>query len=93
MAYSRLGTMLHLEIQKWEEDMKASNFEWDVGGTAACTKIIMVAKKGCSQLTSRDAYFYHSWFSGLKTAEEEMSEGVYYCRPVKTGHKGFVYLH
>ena len=25
----------------------------------------------------------------MKTAEEENAEGVYYCGPVKTSHKGF----
>ena len=34
-------------------------------------------------------YFSGSWFSGLKTAEDVIAEGVDYCGPVKTSHKGF----
>ena len=34
--------------------------------------------------------FADIWFSGVKTAEEAMAEGVDYCRPEKTSHKGFV---
>ena len=49
----------------------------------------MMAKKGCGQLTSKDTYFSYIWFSGVKTAEEAMSEVVYYFRPVKMGNKGF----
>ena len=38
---------------------------------------------------SNDTYFSDSWFRGVKTAEEAMAEGVDYCGPVKTTHKGF----
>ena len=48
-----------------------------------------MATKGCDQLTSNDTYFSDSWFSGVKTAEKAMAEGVDYCGPVKTNHKGF----
>ena len=41
-------------------------------------KRIMMAKKGCGQLTSVDTYFFDSWFIGVKTAEEFMDEGVNY---------------
>ena len=33
VACSRLGTMLHLEIQKGKEAIKTSNFQKDLGGT------------------------------------------------------------
>ena len=49
----------------------------------------MVDTKGCYQLNTNDASFYDIWFSGVKTDEGAMSEGVYYCRPVKTSHKVF----
>ena len=42
------------------------------------TKIIMMSTKGCDQLASNDNYFADSWFSGVKTAEEAMAEGVDY---------------
>ena len=54
MACSRLGTMLHLEIQKGKEDMKKSKFQSVLGGNAACMKRLDIATKGCGQLTSND---------------------------------------
>ena len=38
----RLGTMLHLGIQKGKETMKTSNFHKDLGGNTACMKRIKV---------------------------------------------------
>ena len=57
---SRLGTMLHLEIQKGEEDMKTSKSQNVLGGTTACMKRLAIATKGCGQLTSNDDYFADS---------------------------------
>ena len=51
LACSRLGTMLHLEIQKDKEAMKASKFQQDIGGTTVYKNILMMAIKGCVQLT------------------------------------------
>ena len=45
--------------------------------------------KGWVQLNSNDTYFSDIWFSGVKTAEKKIAEGVYYCGLVKTIHKGF----
>ena len=45
--------------------------------------------KGCGQLTSNDTYFSDSWFSGVKTSEEEIYKEVDHCGTVKTSHKGF----
>ena len=81
--------MLCLEIQKGKKSMKESDFQQDIGGMAACKKIIMKATKWCDQLSSNDALFDDSWSSGVKTAEEENAEGVDYCGPVKTNHKLF----
>ena len=78
VACSRAGTMLHLEIQKWKEATKTSNFQKNLGGTAACMKIITMATKGCCQLTSNYTYFTDIWFIGVKTDDEAMAEGVYY---------------
>ena len=72
LACYRLGTMLHLEIKKGKEAMKASTFQKDTGGTAACTKRLLMATKRCGQLTSNDTYFSGSWFSGVKTVDEGM---------------------
>ena len=86
---SRLGTMLHLEIQKWKKDMKTSNFQKYFGGTNLRIKRLNIAAKGCGQLTSNDTYFADSWFSSVKTAEEAMAAKVNYCGPVKIIHKVF----
>ena len=40
-------------------------------------------------MTSNETCFAYSWFIGLKTADEEMAEGVDYCGPAKMSHKGF----
>ena len=48
-----------------------------------------MAKKWCGQLASNDTYFDGIWFSGMKTSEEAMDEGVDFYGPVKTSHKGF----
>ena len=46
MDCSRLGTASHLDIQKGKEDMKASKFQQEIGGTAVCMKRLMVDTKG-----------------------------------------------
>ena len=52
-------------------------------------KRLILATKGCSQVTSMKTYFDNSYFGGVKTAEEEMAEGVDNCGPAKTSHNGF----
>ena len=46
IIFSRLGTMLYLEIQKGKEDMKTEKFQHQIGGTAACTERLMMDTKG-----------------------------------------------
>ena len=65
MAFSRLGTMLHLDIQKGKEAMKISKFQNVLGGTTVCMKILDIATKGCGQLTSNNTYFADSWFCSV----------------------------
>ena len=81
---SRLGTMLHLDLQKRKEVMKTLEFQKDIGGTTVCMKRLSIATKGCGQLTSNDTYFSDRWFSSVKTAEEAMVSGVDYFRPLNT---------
>ena len=45
VACSRLGTMLHLDIQNGEEAMKKLTFQSELGGTAACMKRLAIATK------------------------------------------------
>ena len=52
-------------------------------------KRLIMDTKGCVQLMSNYTYFYDIWFSGVKTAEEEIYEGVDYCGPGKTIQKRF----
>ena len=89
MACSMLGTMLHLEIQKWKEAMKTLKFQKDIGGTTASMKRLDIDNKGCGQLTSNDTYFSDSCLCSIKTAEEAMAAGVDCCGLLKTIHKGF----
>ena len=81
--------MLRLEIQKGKEAMKTSEFNKYIGGTDVCMKRLVMATKGCGQLTSHDTYFADSWFSYVKNSEEMVAAGVDYCGTVKTSHKGF----
>ena len=69
VACSRLGTMLHLYIQKGKEATKTSKFQRILGGTTACMRILYIATKGCGQMTSNNTYFSNSYFSSVKTAE------------------------
>ena len=89
VACSRLGMMLHLDIQKREEATKTSRFEKNIGGTASCMKRLAIDTKGCGQLTSNKTYFSGSWSGSVKTAEYMAAAGVDYCRPAKTSQKGF----
>ena len=57
LACSRLGTMLHLDIQKGKEAMKTSTFKNVLGGNTACMKRLAIDNKGCGQLTSNNTYF------------------------------------
>ena len=47
------------------------------------------ANKGSGRLSSTNTLFSDIWFSGVKTMEDKNTEGIYYCRYVKTSHKGF----
>ena len=69
--------------------MKSQVFQQQIRGAASCTKIIMKDNKGFCKLSLNDTLFADTWFSRVKTAEEEMAEGVDYCGPVKTIHKLF----
>ena len=89
VACSRLGTMLHLEIQKGKEATKKSKSQSVLGGTATCMKRLAISTKGCGQLTSNGTYFDNSWFSSVKPDEEMAAAVVNYCGPVKMSHKGF----
>ena len=81
--------MLYLEIRKGKEAMKSSDFQQQIGWTAATINRTTKATKGFVQMSSKYTFFDDSWFRGVKTAEEEMDEVVDYCRPLKTSHKGF----
>ena len=41
------------------------------------------------QMLSKNTYSNDRWFSWAKIADDEISEGVDYCGPEKTSHKGF----
>ena len=81
--------MLHLDIQKGKKDIKLSQFQKYLRGTAACMKRPMMATKECGHMTSNDTYFSHSWLSSVEMAKEAMAVGVDYFRTVKTIHRFF----
>ena len=81
--------MLYLDIQKGKKATKTAKFQQEMIGTEAFMKRTTMYIKRCGQLTSNYTYFADNWLSGMKTSEEAMAEGVYYCRPLKTSHKGF----
>ena len=89
LACSRWGTMLYPDIQKGKEATNTAKFQQHIRRTAVCTKRLMMAEKGCGQLTSNYTYFFDSCLSEVKTAEEKMAEGVEYCGPAKTRHNVF----
>ena len=90
---SRLGIMLYLDIQKGEEATNAETFQQQIRGTAVCTKRLILDTKRCGRLTSNYTYFDDIWVSRVKTPEDEMSEEVNCCGPVKKSLNGFFYLH
>ena len=47
---SRLGTVLHLEIQRGKDTMKTLESQKYIGGNAACMKRLAIANKGCGRL-------------------------------------------
>ena len=84
-----LGTMLYIDIQKGKEVMKTSNFQKDIGGTASCIKRLMMNKNGVANWCKlMPTFMIYGTYRVVKTSEEEMAEGIYYCNPVKTSHKG-----
>ena len=89
VACTRLGTMLHLDIQKGKEAMKTPKFQKYIRGTTTCMKRLSIATKRRGQLTSNDTKFSDSWFSYVKTTEDMAAAGVNCCRTVKTSHKVF----
>ena len=54
---SRLGTLLHLEIQKGKDAMKTSEFKKYPLGTATCMKRLAISTERCGQLTLNYTYF------------------------------------
>ena len=50
--------------------------------------VLIMAAKGCDQMTANEIYFSDKWFNGLKTANDDMAGGVDYCGPIKTIQKG-----
>ena len=87
-ACSRLGNMLHLEIQKGKEAMEIPEFQQEIRRNASCMNI-PIMKKWRVKLFSNGIYFSDIWFSVVKISEEAIAEGVDYCGQVKTSHKGF----
>ena len=73
--------------------MKHSKYQKDFGTTAACTKIIMEAKKGVIQKyrkgATKDCLISYSWFSSKKAAETVIKVGSEFIFMVKKNTKIF----
>ena len=54
-----------------------------------CMRIIIRVTKICGKLLSNYIYFSGIYFIGVKTSDEVISEGLYYCRPLNIIHNGF----
>ena len=81
--------MLYLDIHYGKDMMKASGFQYDIGGMDNGINRIMKATKGCGKLSPNNNFFDDSWFSGVKKLEEKNADVVDYLRLAKTIHKGF----
>ena len=69
--------------------MKIQSFQQEIVGTSACMKIIIRGKKVCGKLLSDNKLFADIGFSGVKTDEWSISQGVDYCGLINMGHKLF----
>ena len=49
LACSVTGAFLFIEVQRWKEGMKHSNYHQELGETAACTNRMTEATKGIGQ--------------------------------------------
>ena len=74
VACYRLGT----RDTKGERGYDNIDFSKHLRGTSACMKVLIMAKNLCGLLKSNDTYFDDSWFSGVKTSDEEMASRVKY---------------
>ena len=81
--------MLYLDIKEVKGAMKESYFQYNIGGMAVCTRIIIKSTKGCGKLSPNDIFFTNSWFIGVKTQEEANVERLFFWGSVKTSHKEF----
>ena len=62
VACYKLGNMLYLDIKKRKGTMKTAVFQQQIGGTEACTKRLIMAKKG---VANYDTYIADIWFIGV----------------------------
>ena len=72
--------------------MKHSNYQQELGATAACTKRMTEATKGIGQKSieggTKDCLIFDSWFASKKAAEAAMEIGAELIGMVKTNTKG-----
>ena len=60
-----------------------------MGGTVEFMNRLTRGTNGCGQLLLNDTYFSDICFSVVKTAQDYLSDLVYYCRTLNTIHKVF----
>ena len=64
-------------------------FKRYIGGKSAWMKRIAKANKGCDHKLSNKTFCSDICLIRVKKVEEANADGVGYCGPVKTIHKGF----
>ena len=73
-------------MKNFKEGMKASYYQQDIVVMDACMKRVMKDTRGGGQMSSNYTFFYEIRIRGVKIVQEEKSEGIYCCGPVKISH-------
>ena len=80
VAWFFTGALLFIKFQRWKEGMKHSNYQQEIGATAACTKRMTEATKGICQKSikggTKDCFLFDTWFDSKKAAESAMGVGA-----------------
>lgn len=92
-ACSVTKCILHLEIQRGKDPMRAAEGSSEHGGTAACSLRLVKGSKNSGQINvnefKRNIFLGDSWFASTKTAQLIYKEGHEFIGIIKTAHAGY----
>ena len=92
VACSVTEALIFIVVQRGKEGMKHSNYQKEIGSTAACTKRMTEVTKGIGQKSikgwTKDFFLFDSLFASKKAAEDVMEIGTELIGMVKTNTKG-----